>query len=304
MTLKLKVACPECGGECWTTICDCDPDRVHHCKGQGTCGTSPCEWCDGSGEEVVDLTPEAFIQALYAEGGGLRAISPDLMIGLEEVINDIVPGPLDADRVAEWIKWAGEEDCKTVKLALAGAKPGPRKQLFETLLVHELFLWQNRAKSLIRNIYDKADPPVRDLVRESTLIEEVPDLSIRPVVDLGEMSREELEKLVSDLQAVIVVKDVGLRKQHPLYDAPIREKARQWALNATPEMAQGIAERLEEQVKELKNEAWSWEAAYRHNNRESQILRKALHERLDIFERAFRKANRMKRELKRKLAGR
>ena len=75
-----------------------------------------------------------------------------------------------------------------------------------------------------------------------------------------------------------------LRKQHILYDSPVQKKALERALNATPEMARGIVERLKQHVEELKNEAWSWEAAYRHLDREGQILRKALHERIDELE--------------------
>ena len=285
MALRLKSTCPECNGEGWDSPCDCDPEGFHHCKGQGSCGTSPCEKCEGTGEVFVGLTAEAFAAALAKSG--LRFISPSFIEALDIALEDIVEEPLSVEQVSTWIKWADEGDCEKVRLALSGARPGPRQALFESLLVHEMLLWKNRAKSLLRRVYDQGDEPTREIIRDSTLIEEVPDLSVRPLVDLSKMEWEDVERLVSDLQAVIAIKDEGLRKQSIVYDPPVQQKALERALNATPEMAQGLVEHLKQQVSELKNEAWSWESAYRHCNREGMILRKALHEKIDELEGRF-----------------
>jgi len=277
--MKLRITCPVCNGKGWPTPCDCDPDGLYHCEGQGTCGTQPCPECDGGGEVLVDLNAFNFVKGLHSP------VRSDLLSSIEDVLNNIVEEPLTAERVAEWLKWVGEEDCEIVRLALS---KGKNQRLFEALLLHGLHLRRNRAKSLLR---------------EPTLLDPVPDLTLRPALELGEMTREDLEELVSDLHAVIVIKDEGLRKQSSFFDPPVQQEALKRALNATPEMAKGIVERLRQEVSELKDEAWSWKTAHQHEAREHRILRKALHERIDLLERSFRKANFLKRHLKTLLEG-
>lgn len=36
------VKCKKCNGTGWFPKCDCDPDRLTHCNGMGTCGTHEC----------------------------------------------------------------------------------------------------------------------------------------------------------------------------------------------------------------------------------------------------------------------
>ncbi len=37
--------CPLCQGSGWLGTCDCDPDGMYECYGQGSCGMTECPLC-------------------------------------------------------------------------------------------------------------------------------------------------------------------------------------------------------------------------------------------------------------------
>jgi hypothetical protein len=70
--------CEDCGKTGWVGFCDCDPEGLTHCRGQGTCGTHECPTCEGRGTLILRradgkiLKPESWEPPDIAAALGLR----------------------------------------------------------------------------------------------------------------------------------------------------------------------------------------------------------------------------------------
>jgi hypothetical protein len=115
------------------------------------------------------------------------------------------------------------------------------------------------------------------------------------------MGRDDLT--AEDLWALIALKDEALAKQgNIVFDLPVQHRAAQRALEATPADAESRAHRLEQMAERSHREAMEYLMAYERLQRETAILRAGLHRKLERAERAFKEANRQRRELQRAVA--
>jgi hypothetical protein len=226
---------------------------------------------------------------------------------------------LTPERVSRWLWDADEATVKEVWGALGVSSHLRHRDLHDALWQVWLIRWKAKAERVFGEVraclqpytaYEKqfqtawmargVGNTLRAIER-SGLLGDTPNLEPEPEPRLERKTKDELVKLVEDLQAVLAIKDEALRKQNLCFDPPVRARAVEWALNATPEDAKGMIDRLREQLQDARTEGWGYMTAYEQQRREGAILRSVLHRKLARAERAFREANRRRRLFRRGL---